>query len=65
MEGVFEKSSNIHYKPRGTSYKVIYHDIPIKSKEGWVKGCVYQDKDSLKIYCRPYYLFDKRWVVLD
>ncbi|AGN51550.1 hypothetical protein VPLG_00111 [Vibrio phage eugene 12A10] len=49
----------LHYKPRNTNYRMLHHNVKIKSSDGsWELGCVYQDKDSGNIYTRPYSMFD-------
>lgn len=54
------------YIPRNTTYKVSHHDIDIKDGSGrWLKGCVYDDINTGKVYARPYTMFDEEsWVVI-
>lgn len=56
-------ASLIHYKPRNTNYRVLHHNVKIKSSAGlWELGCVYQDINEGSIYTRPYDMFDTdRW----
>ena len=60
---ITNKTTHIHYTPRGTDYRVLEHDIKIKdSVEGWQLGCSYVGKDQ-QIYVRPYSMFgDTKWV---
>lgn len=58
-------AKRIHYIPRNTTYRVLKHNISIKTESGWVNGCLYQDESSGKSYCRPYHLFDDRWTVVE
>lgn len=60
------KCCTIRHIPRNTTYRVLHHDIDIKDGSGvWLKGCVYEDTNTGKVYARPYTMFDeKSWVVL-
>ena len=57
----------LHYKPRNTDYRVLHHNVKIKSSDGsWMFGCVYQDIDEGNIYTRPYSMFNlSKWKILE
>ena len=51
----------LHYKPRNTEYRVLHHNVKIKSSDGsWKLGCMYVVRlmDDRQLYTRPYSMFD-------
>lgn len=54
-------ATNLYYLPRSTMYKVVTHDVKIKTQDGWLLGCVYAKGNET--YVRPYDMFDaSKWV---
>ncbi len=54
----------LHYKPRDTHYRVLHHNVKIKSdNSSWKLGCVYVSAftTDTQLYTRPYDMFDDRW----
>ena len=58
----------LHYKPRNTEYRVLHHNVKIKSSDGsWELGCMYTVRlmDDKQLYTRPYFMFDMdKWEIV-
>ncbi|CAM0036432.1 hypothetical protein VPHF94_0107 [Vibrio phage F94] len=51
----------LHYKPRNTEYRVLHHNVKIKTSDGsWELGCMYVVRlmEDKQLYTRPYSMFD-------
>ncbi len=63
-------ATRIKYIPRASTYTILHHDVMIKvsSSDGgltWMKGCIYRDETSHKIYSRPYDWFSvENWEII-
>lgn len=67
---MIETATKIKYLPRNTTYRIMNHNVYIKTENGWKDGCLYcEDRKSydknVKLYTRPYTWFDKnKWEIL-
>ena len=56
---ITNKTTHIHYIPRGTDYRILDHNLKIKQQDGtWELGCSYIGKDQ-QVYVRPYSKFNE------
>jgi len=56
---ITNKTTHIHYTPRGTDYRILNHNLKIKQQDGtWGLGCSYIGKDQ-QVYVRPYSMFNE------
>ena len=54
-------ATNLYYLPRSTMYKVVTHNVKVKTPDGWLLGCVYSNNSQ--VYVRPYKMFDEsKWI---
>lgn len=57
-------ATHLYYKPRQSSYNVLYQGTNCKTESGWLRGCTYQDIDTGEVYSRPYEWFKgDNWII--